>query len=147
MAEPGADIRTQVDLGQSLTAVASGLHASAKADEALAIYRRSESLLAGPAEADLAAKAALAECRSMMGSLLFATGRKDEAIRAYQMARSDQEALAAVPGATDDARRNLASTISQYAFLLLYYSKMSEAEAEYGRRWRSARSWLTPTLA
>ncbi len=130
-AEPGADAEAKLDLGRSLTAVASALHGVVKADEALATYRRSESLLAGQAGSDPAARAALADCRWRMGGLLFATGKPNEAISAYRMARADQEALAAAPGATDDARRDLANTIAQYAFLLLYYSKTAEAEAEY----------------
>ncbi len=45
-AEPGADTEMTVDVGRSLTAVASLLDATGKTDEALVAYRRSESLLA-----------------------------------------------------------------------------------------------------
>ncbi len=60
----------KVDVGRSLIAVAGLLEATGKTDEALASYRRSESLLAGPAGADPSARAALAACRSRMGGLL-----------------------------------------------------------------------------
>ena len=69
-AEPGAGVVAKVDVGRSLIAVAGLLEATGKTDEALATYRRSESLLAGPAGADPSARAALAACRSQMGWLL-----------------------------------------------------------------------------
>ena len=69
-AEPGADTGVKVDVGRSLTAVASLLDATGKTDEALAAYRRSESLLAGLAGSDPAARAALAACRTRMARLL-----------------------------------------------------------------------------
>ena len=69
-AEPGADAAAKVDVGRSLIAVAGLLEATGKTDEALATYRRSESLLAGPAGADPSARAALAACRSRLGWLL-----------------------------------------------------------------------------
>ena len=69
-AEPGAGVVAKVDVGRSLIAVAGLLEATGKTDEALASYRRSESLLAGPAGADPSARAALADCRSQMGWLL-----------------------------------------------------------------------------
>ena len=65
-AEPGADAGVKVDVGRSLTAVAYLLDRTGKTDEALAAYRRSESLLAGLAGSDPAARAALAACRTRM---------------------------------------------------------------------------------
>jgi len=59
-AEPGAGVVAKVDVGRSLIAVAELLEATGKTDESLASYRRSESLLAGPAGADPSARAALA---------------------------------------------------------------------------------------
>ena len=70
-AEPGAGVVAKIDVGHSLIAVAGLLEATGKTDEALASYRRSESLLAGPAGADPSARAALAACRSQMGWLLY----------------------------------------------------------------------------
>jgi eukaryotic-like serine/threonine-protein kinase len=66
-ADPAADALAKVDVGRSLIAVAVLLQATGKMDEALASYRRSESLLAGPAGADPSARAALADCRSRLG--------------------------------------------------------------------------------
>ena len=74
-AEPGAGALAKVDVGRSLIAVAGLLQAIGKTDEALASYRRSESLLAGPAGADPSARAALAACRSYMGWLLYSAGK------------------------------------------------------------------------
>ena len=60
-----------------------------------------------------------------------ATGRNDEALSVYRLARADQEALAAAPGATAESRRDLAATINGVAILLAETGKPSEAEAEY----------------
>jgi serine/threonine-protein kinase len=129
-AEPGADIGVKVDVGQSLTAVADLLQDTGKAQEALAIYCQSESLLAALSEVDLAARSGLADCRSSLGYLLSRTGRTDEALAVYRQARSDQEALAAVPGASNDSSRDLAVTIVQIGYLLAQTGKPSEAEVE-----------------
>ncbi len=130
-AEPGAGVVAEVDVGRSLNAVAGLLEATGKTDEALATYRRSESLLAGPAGADPSARAALAACRSRMGWLLKSTGKSADALAAYRLARADQEALAAAPEASNDARRDLADTIISIGTLLGETGKRSEAEAEF----------------
>jgi serine/threonine-protein kinase len=127
-AEPGADAGVTVEVGRSLTAAAGLLYATGKTDEALAAYRHSEALLAGPAGSDAAA---LAACRSLLGQLLSATGQTDAALAAYRQARADQEALAAAPGASAEARRDLADTINRIGARLEATGKMAEAEAEY----------------
>jgi len=132
-AEPGAGVVAKVDLGRSQIAVAGWLEATGKTDEALATYRRSESLLAGPAGADPSARAALAACRSQMGWLLRTTGKSADALAAFRLARADQEALAAAPEASNDARHDLADTIRGIGVLLLETGKPAEAEAEYRR--------------
>ena len=132
-AEPGAGVVAKVDVGRSLIAVAGLLEATGKTDEALASYRRSESLLAGPAGADPSARAALAACRSQMGWLLKITGKSADALAACRLARADQEALAAAPEASNDARHDLAATIDRIGSLLGATGKPSEAEAEYRR--------------
>ena len=132
-AEPGAGAAATVDVGRSLTAVAALLEATGKTDEALATYRRSESLLAGPAGTDATARAALADCRSRLGDLLSSTGQATEAMAAYQQARADQEALAAAPGAPAEARHDLAYTVRRIAILLAKTGKPTEAEAEFRR--------------
>ncbi len=110
-AEPAAGVVAKVDVGRSLIAVAGLLEATGKTDEALAAYRRSESLLAGPAGADPSARAALAACRSQMGWLLNTTGKSADALAAFRLARADQEALAAAPEASNEARHDLADTV------------------------------------
>ena len=99
----------------------------------MATYRRSESLLTGPAGTDPAARAALAACRSQLGYLLSRTGQTTEALAAYRQARADQEALAAAPGASAEARRDLADTINRIGNLLSETGRPAEAEAEYRR--------------
>jgi eukaryotic-like serine/threonine-protein kinase len=132
-AEPGAGALAKVDVGRSLIAVAGLLRAAGQTDEALATYRRSESLLAGPAGADPSARAALAACRSQMGWLLKSTGKSADALAAYRLARADQEALAAAPEASNDARYDLANTIKRIGALLGETGKRLQEEAEYRR--------------
>ena len=132
-AEPAAGVVAKVDVGRSLIAVAGLLEATGKTDEALASYRRSESLLAGAAGADPSARAALAACRSRLGRLLFTTGKTADALAALRLARADQEALAAAPEASNDARYDLADTINRIGHLLSDTGKPAEAEAEFRR--------------
>ncbi len=128
----GAGALAKVDVGRSLIAVAGLLEATGKTDEALASYRRSESLLAGPAGADPSARAALAHCRSSMGWLLYSAGKSADALAAYRLARADQEALAVAPGASNEARNDLAYTVNRIGMLLwLKMNKNAEAEAEF----------------
>src|SRR6516225_5621892 len=129
-AEPGADALAKVDVGRSLTALARLLSDTGQTEEALAAYRRSEALLAGPAGSDAAARAALADCRSWLGWLLSRTGHSAEALAAYKRARVDQEELAAAPGASNDARRDLAGTVHRIATLLF--------QTDWGRHSNSA---------
>ncbi len=129
-AEPGAGDLAKVDVGRSLMAVAVLLEATGKTGEALASYRRSKSLLAGPAGADPSARAALAVCRSQLGWLLFKTGKSADALAAFRLARADQQALAAAPEASNDARRDLAETINHIGAVLWGTGKPWQGEAE-----------------
>ena len=131
-AEPEAGADVAVDVARSLVAVAGLLGATGKSGESEAMYRRSESLLTGPAGTDPAARAALAECRSHLGQVLSRTGRSAEALATYRLALADQEALA-VPGAPAAVRRPLADTINRIGVLLWQTGKPSEAEVEYRR--------------
>ena len=58
-------------------------------------------------------------------------GPQRRALSVYRLARADQEALAAAPGATAESRRQLADTINRVAILLKTTGKSLEAEAEY----------------
>ncbi len=131
-AEPEAGALAKVDVGRSLIAVAGLLEATGKTDEALASYRRSESLLAGPAGTDPSARAALAVCRMQMGWLLKTTGKSEHALAALRLARADQEALAAAHEASGDARYELADTVARMG-VLMEAGKPADAEAEYRR--------------
>jgi len=129
-AEPGADSATKIDVGRSRTEVAYLLNATGKSEEALAMYRRSESLLAGLPEGDPAARAALAACRSRMATLLLYAGKSAEALAAFKLARADQEALTTVPGPSNDARRDLAVTFNALGLALWWTAKPAQAEDE-----------------
>jgi serine/threonine protein kinase/tetratricopeptide (TPR) repeat protein len=131
--EPGAEVAATMDVCQSLTAVATLLEAIGQTDEALATYRRSESLLSGPAGTDRSARAALASCRSQLGVLLSSTDQTTDALAAYRRALADQEVLAAAPGAPAAAGRDLADTIIRIGLLLSRTGRAMEAEAEYRR--------------
>jgi eukaryotic-like serine/threonine-protein kinase len=74
-AEPGAEAGAAVDVGSSLVAVGGLLEATGQTAEALAEYRKSETLLASLADADPSARAALANFRTRMAWLLFSTGK------------------------------------------------------------------------
>ena len=117
-ADPMAVAAMTVDVGRSLTAVAKLLQATGNTNEALATYRRSESLLAEPAEAEPAAREALANCRKELAWLLFRSERTSAALTAFRQARSDQEMLTLVPGYGMDARRDLADTVNRIGVLL-----------------------------
>jgi tetratricopeptide (TPR) repeat protein len=132
-AEPGAGVAAQADVGRSLTEVARLLEATGQTGDALATYRRAEALLAGTADSDPAARAALADCRSWLGYFLLTTGKHADALAVYRLARAAQESLADAPGAPADARRDLASTINRIGLLLNEMGRPAEAEAEYRR--------------
>jgi eukaryotic-like serine/threonine-protein kinase len=127
-ADMPADTGVATDIGRSLTAVGSMLSSTTKADEAIEKYRRSESLLAGLAGSDPAARTALAACRSQMARLLLALGKHSEALAALKLALADQKARATVPGASYDARRDLASTAHELGLLLWNTGKPADAE-------------------
>ena len=129
-AEPGADAGAKADVGRSLTAIGRLLEAAGRTDEALASYRRSESLLASLWSFDPAARAALAACRFRMGYLMSGTGKTDEALAVCELARADQEALAAAPGASNDERYELANTVLLMGGLVRPTGKLTEAEVE-----------------
>jgi serine/threonine-protein kinase len=130
-AETGAAAGVTADVGRSLTAVASLLFATGKAELALAAYRRAESLLAEPAGSDPEARAALTACRTGMARVLSPMGKPAEALALLKRARADQEALAAAPGASNDARRDLAAVVTQLGSLLWWDAKPEKAEQEF----------------
>ena len=133
-AMPRADDQAKVDVGLSLTAVASLLESTGHSDKALEAFGRAETLLAGQA-GHPAARAALADCRSRIGKLFASQGKYSAALGWYQLARADQEALASAPGASSQIRRDLADTINRMGGV--HFEKLAnstEAEAD----WREA---------
>ncbi len=129
-AEPGADIGDKIEVGRSLTAIAGLLDTLGKTDDAVAAYRRSEALLAvlEPKGAASMTRAALAESRSSLGWLLTNARQYREALVAYRLVRSDQQALTKTAGATRAHLRDLADTTNRIGLLMLREGQMSEAE-------------------
>ena len=99
-AEPGAGAAATVEIGQSLIQVAMLLRETGKRDDAVAAYRRCESLLAGRAETDPAARAALAASRSNLGLLLQNAGMTADAVPVYRR-------VAGRPGSAGERPRGL----------------------------------------
>jgi serine/threonine protein kinase len=130
-AEPGSDPAIQADIGRSLTEVASLLWSTGKNEEALKDYRRSESILADVAVSDPGARGALAACRTRMALHLFYQTNYAEALAAMKLARADLEPLAAAPGASLEARHELAETVNQIGFVLWQTGKPAQAETEF----------------
>jgi serine/threonine-protein kinase len=128
-AEPAADVGVRIEVGRSQTAVAQLLESTGKTDEALAACREAETMLAGLSSTE--ARAELARNRRWLGGFLWILGRSAEALATYQLARADQEELAAAPGADNGVRRDLADTINTIGWLLYGTGRLSDAEAEY----------------
>jgi hypothetical protein len=118
-------------VGRSLIAVAELLEATGKTGEALATYRRSESLLAGLAGADPSARAALAAARARIGFLLDLAGDLSAARAAHEAAMADRRALAAAhPDGIKEAV-GLASSLDFYGHFHQATGQMSEALASF----------------
>ena len=128
-AEPGTDAATKAEVGLSLTAIATLLTSTEQTDEALATYRRSESLLAGLAESEPSARAALAACRIDLGFLLYLTGKSAEALAVYKLALAEQEAVAA-HDASNDVRAGLALTLMRIGILLMNMDNLADSETQ-----------------
>jgi eukaryotic-like serine/threonine-protein kinase len=131
-AEPEAaiDTATKAEVGLSLTAIASLLSLTEQSDEALATYRRSESLLADLATSDPSARGPLTACRVELGYHLYTMGKSAEAMAVYKIALADQEAQAAAEHASNDVRHGLAQTLRHIGVLLMNMDKFAESEAE-----------------
>jgi tetratricopeptide (TPR) repeat protein len=129
-AETGGTAAFKTDVGRSLKAVASLLSITGKWDEALATYRRAESLLADLASSDPEARTELAACRMQMSGLLLAT-KPALALAACKLARDDLEALATAPDASNDCRRDFADTLNQFGVVLWQTDKPAQAEPEF----------------
>jgi serine/threonine-protein kinase len=130
-AEPGSDAAAKLDVGWSLTSLAWLLQATGKTDEALAAYRRSESLLAALAADDPAARTALATCHDYLGLLLSATGNPAEAEAEYRKALELHQKLADDDPSATGFRNNLADCHSNLGGLLGRLGKLREAETEF----------------
>ena len=134
----------KIEAGASLMAVAGLLEATDKTDEALASFRRSESLLAGPGGADRRARAALAACRSQLGWLLSKTGKSAEDLAAFRLGR---------PGGAGRRSRSLQRRPPRPGGHHQSHRRRAvgngQAVAGGGRApqrcWRSGRSWPTTT--
>ncbi len=133
-AESQANLDIQAEVGRSLTAIAVLFRSSGKSKESEEMYRKAETLLVEltPTIAGaVAVRAALADCRWQLGSLLIPAGRYDEVLSFLRLALADLKTLAAAPGATTELRRSLAVTHGMLGMLLRNTGKFAESEAEY----------------
>ena len=142
-AEPGADNAARAEVGISLIEIARLLHATGDTDQAVAAYRRSESLLASLGAGDPLAAAPLAACRSRLGWLLSNTGKNVEALESLELARSHQEPLG-----EPRARRTALAATSQtrssgWARCDRKQASQPKRKPQSGRRSRSTRNWPT----
>jgi tetratricopeptide (TPR) repeat protein len=113
-----------------LTEVGSLLDTTGKAFDALVTYRRAESVLSDIAVSDPTARPALSVCRTRLGMLLFFADDYTGALASLKLARADQEAAAAVPGAPVEIRHDLAVTLNDTGFVLWGMGRPTEAEPE-----------------
>jgi eukaryotic-like serine/threonine-protein kinase len=128
------DPALNVDVARSLTAVASGLETTGRTKDAELTFRQAERLLARHNSSHIMAaqsRAALADCRRRLGSLLKSVGRNDEALAVLRQARADQEALGSAPGAKLQSRRDFAATMMGIADVLSQTGETAAALAEY----------------
>jgi serine/threonine protein kinase/tetratricopeptide (TPR) repeat protein len=124
----------QGDVARSLTAVASGLEITGRTKDAELTFRQAETLIARhnssrimPAQS----RAALADCRRRLGSLLRSVGRNDEALAVLRQALADQETLGSGPGSDLPSRRDLAATMIGIADVLAQTGQTESALDEY----------------
>jgi serine/threonine-protein kinase len=129
--EPKAGTEVKAEVGRSMMAVARLQNFTGKTDQALSMYRRSESLLANLSTLDPTALPELAVCRSALGEVLASAGNAADALEVFRLARNAQAPLAAAPSATNRARRELADTMVRIGNLLATTGRPAEAEAEY----------------
>ena len=147
-AGPGSSAEASADVGRSLTAVAALLEGFGETAAAGTTYREAEALLTARAASASSAgpvRAALADCRSRLGYLLYSTGHARDGLEVLRQARSDQEVLASEPGATMEVRQNWRTP----SIALAIYSAeraggLKQTSSIAGRR-RSMRSWPKKT--
>ena len=131
-AEPGADAavkvgrRPQPDRGRRL------LERPGRPTRRWRPTARPSRLLAGLPGPDPGQRAALADCRSRLGSASAPEhGQECRGAGGLPAGRADQEALAAASGRPHEARRDLANTVNRIGRLLYEDRQAAEAEAEY----------------
>ena len=139
--EPGAEAELMVDAGRSAMAVARLDEFLGKTDEAVSVYRKSESLLASLAASGPPAQAALAACRSALGELLASTGKTAEALAALRLARDVQTPLAAARPASNKRAASLPIQSSESATCCCAPAGLRRRRPITARRLPSDRNW------
>jgi serine/threonine protein kinase/tetratricopeptide (TPR) repeat protein len=130
-AEPGTDAAAKFDVGRSLTAIANLLQSSGKTNEALATYRRAESLLDGVAGSDPWFRNEVAHTGKSLGLLLAATGKQADAEAEYRKALAIEQKLANDNPAVAAFLSNEAGSHINLGNLLMNTGRQADAEAEY----------------
>jgi serine/threonine-protein kinase len=132
--EPKADPETTVDVGGSLTSVASIQRQIGQTDEALATYRKALTLLDDPAVSQIAAaRALLADCHTGLGLLISQRGgpaAADAEAEHRQTLAIAQKLVDDNPGVAD-FRSRLAESHYNLAGMVWQMNKLLEAVAEY----------------
>ncbi len=112
-AEPGADAGVKADVGRSLTAVAYLLNCDREDRRGAGGVPPVGVAAGGPGGFRPGGAGRAGGLPHADGPAPAYAGKPAEALAALKLARADQEALAAVPGASNDARRDLADTVNR----------------------------------
>ena len=144
-AEPGAGALAKVDVGRSLIAVAGLLEATGKTDEALASYRRSESLLAGPAGADPSARAARRPADRDSGCSYPPRASPPTPWRCTVWRRPTRRRWPTSPGPRTTPAANSRTRSIGSASCCRTRTTGGRGGRASARRWRSTRSWPPTT--
>ena len=142
----GLTSRRKADVGRSLTAVAHLLDRRREDRRGAGGVPPFGVAAGGPGEFRPGRRGRAGRLPHADGRLLRDAGRPAEALAACKLARADQEALAARPGASNDARRDLAErSVNCSGPAAVRRASRRRRSPSSARRWRSSRSWPTKT--
>ena len=138
-ADPAADPEAKADVGRSLTAVAASWHRPARPTRPRRPTARPRRCWRTCAVvAVVRARGRAGGLPDALGDLLSTTGKYTDALAVYRLARADQEAAAAAPGATNEARRRPGGHDPPYRHPAVGYGQaVGGGGRRTARRWRS----------
>ena len=145
-AEPGAGAAAKADVGRSLIAVAGLLEATGKSGEAMAAYRRSESLLAGLGGGGPVRRGPRWRNAGRCWAMLLPHGSDRRGAGRLPAGAGRPGGAGRRPRGPGRARRDLADTLNRIGILLAAdRADRRRRKPSTARRWRSGRSWPTTT--